>query len=75
MASKNIRIDARLLLARGQEPCAAVEAAIAKLSPGQGITVVAPFMPAPLIEKLKAAGFVAQAARTGDGWQVDFRRD
>jgi hypothetical protein len=32
-------------------------------------------MPAPLIEKLKAAGFVAQAARTGDGWQVDFRRD
>ena len=75
LAPKNKRLDVRPLLARGEQPCDAVEAALAKLQPGQGLTVLAPFLPAPLIERLKAAGYSARADRSAAGWQVDFWRD
>lgn len=75
-APKNRRLDVRALLARGEEPRSAVEAAIATLLPGQGLTVLAPFLPSPLIERLKAAGYAARAERLADSsWRVDFVRD
>ncbi len=75
-ALKNKRLDVRPLLARGEEPRSAVEAAIAALQPGQGLTVLAPFLPSPLIERLRAAGYTARAERLADSsWRVDFVRD
>ena len=75
-APKNKRLDVRPLLERGENPCSAVEATLAALAPGQGLTVLAPFLPSPLIERLKAAGYSARAERRPDGgWSVDFRRD
>ncbi len=69
------KLDVRPLLARGEEPCAPVEAALAALKPGWGLTVLAPFLPSPLIERLKASGCSARAERRSDAtWQVDFWR-
>jgi len=74
-AQKNKRLDVRPLLARGENPCDVVEASLATLRPGQGLMVLAPFLPSPLIERLKAAGYSARAERLPDGWRVDFARD
>ena len=75
-ALKNKRLDVRPLLERGESPLDAVQAVLGSLKPGQGLTVLAPFLPSPLIERLKAAGFGARAGRQPDGsWHVDFVRD
>ena len=74
-APKHKRLDVRPLLERGLQPCDAVDAALAELRPGQRLTVLAPFLPSPLIERSKAAGYSAHATRTADGWQVSFWRD
>jgi uncharacterized protein (DUF2249 family) len=45
------------------------------LQPGQGVTIIAPFMPAPLIELLKSEGFESTLERRPDGaWAVNFWR-
>ena len=74
---KSKRLDVRPLLERGEDPRSAVDTALAVLRPGQGLTVLAPFLPSPLIERLKAAGYAARAQRlpAAEGWRVDFIRD
>jgi len=68
--------DVRPLLARGEEPFGLIRARIDALPPGQGVTIIAPFMPAPLIELLKSEGFAATAEHRHDGsWAVSFRRE
>jgi len=68
--------DVRPILARGDEPFAAIRARVDALAPGQGVTVLAPFMPAPLIEMLKAEGFHSSLEHRADGaWAVGFWRD
>ncbi|HWA25530.1 MAG TPA: DUF2249 domain-containing protein [Lacunisphaera sp.] len=68
--------DVRPMLARGEEPFAAIRARVDALAPGQGVTILAPFMPAPLIELLKSEGFASSMERRGDGaWAVSFWRD
>jgi uncharacterized protein (DUF2249 family) len=68
--------DIRPLLARGEEPFTAIRARVDALAAGQGVTVVAPFLPAPLIELLKAEGFEATMERRADGaWAVNFWRN
>jgi hypothetical protein len=70
------KLDVRPLLARGEEPFGAIQAAMASLAADQGLSVIAPFLPSPLIERLKADGYGARAERRADGgWQVDFWRD
>ena len=67
--------DVRPLLERGEEPFAAIRAQVDALAAGQGITVIAPFMPAPLVELLKSEGFSATIAHRSDGaWAVKFGR-
>jgi uncharacterized protein (DUF2249 family) len=67
--------DVRPLLARGEEPFAAIRAQVDALAAGQGVTVIAPFMPAPLIELLKSEGFTTTLEHRADGaWAVHFRR-
>lgn len=74
-APKTKVLDVRPLLAQGQEPFVLIRAEVDKLAPGQDLTVVAPFVPAPLIELLKAEGFASSLERRADGaWSVHFRR-
>lgn len=69
-------LDVRAPLARGEEPFALIRAQIDRLTPGHGLTVVAPFPPAPLIELLKSEGFSSTLEHRADGaWAVNFWRD
>jgi uncharacterized protein (DUF2249 family) len=76
MKPKTFKIlDVRPLLAEGQEPFAAIRERIDALPAGQGLTVVAPFLPAPLIELLRSEGFDSTMERRTDGaWAVNFWR-
>lgn len=67
--------DVRPLLAKGEEPFALIRQKVDGLAAGQGVTIVAPFMPAPLIELLKSEGFESSLERRTDGgWAVSFWR-
>jgi uncharacterized protein (DUF2249 family) len=68
-------LDVRPHLARGEEPFAVIRARVDALAPGQGVTVIAPFLPAPLIELLKSEGFHSTMEHRADGaWAVNFSR-
>lgn len=68
--------DVRPILARGEEPLGAIRARVDKLAAGQGVTILAPFMPAPLIELLKSEGFASSFEHRADGaWAVSFWRE
>jgi uncharacterized protein (DUF2249 family) len=74
-AIKSKVLDVRPLLVQGQEPFALIRAEVDKLGVGQDLTVIAPFVPAPLIELLKGEGFASSLERRADGaWRVCFRR-
>jgi uncharacterized protein (DUF2249 family) len=69
-------LDVRPLLARGEEPLAIIRARVAALQAGRGLTIVAPFMPAPLVELLQSEGFKTSLEHRGDGaWAVSFWRE
>lgn len=68
--------DVRPNLARGEEPFPLIRAKVDALKPGEGVTIVAPFMPAPLIELLKSEGFSSTMERRADGaWAVNFWKE
>jgi len=68
--------DVRPMLAQGVEPLAEIRRRVDALTPGNGVTIVAPFLPAPLIEKLKSEGFASRVERRADGaWTAFFWRD
>lgn len=68
--------DVRPHLARGEEPFPLIRARVDALKAGEGVTIIAPFMPAPLIELLKSEGFASTMERRADGaWAVSFWRD
>jgi hypothetical protein len=61
------------LLARGEEPFTKIMAAVAALAPREELMLVTPFVPAPLIEKLRSEGFDARPEHRPDGsWQTRF---
>lgn len=69
-------LDVRPLLAAGTEPFPMIRERIDALKPGQGLTLLAPFLPAPLIEMLKSEGFESSMARREDGaWAVQFWKE
>ena len=68
-------LDVRPLLARGEEPFPHVMAAVRRLGPGDVLTIVTPFLPSPLIEKLQSEGFEVRPERRSDGgWDTRLRR-
>jgi len=68
--------DVRPLLAGGEEPFSAIRSRVDGLAAGQGVTILAPFMPAPLIELLKSEGYSSSMERRADGaWAVNFWRE
>jgi hypothetical protein len=68
--------DVRPMLAQGIEPFPEIRKRIDSVVPGTGLIVVAPFMPAPLIEKLQSEGFRSTVERRPDGgWATHFWRE
>ncbi len=68
--------DVRPLLARGTDPYDEIRRRVDALAPDGGMVVVAPFMPAPLIEKLRSEGFLTRVERRADGaWAASFWRE
>ncbi len=68
-------IDARPIIAAGDEPFDAIMSAVTALEPDEEFVVLAPFEPVPLEGVLGAQGFSYEAVELGGGdWQVTFRR-
>jgi len=68
-------LDVRPQLARGEEPFPLIRARLAGLPAHDRLTVIAPFLPAPLIELHKGEGYSASAEHRADGaWAVTFWR-
>ncbi len=69
-------LDVRPILARGEDPFSKIRAAVDALKAGAGLSVVAPFLPSPLIEKLGSEGFRSRVERQlGGVWITHFWRD
>ena len=70
------RFDVRDLIRRGIEPFPEIRERVDALKPDEGLIVVAPFLPSPLIEKLAGDGFASKIERgAGADWIVYFWRE
>ena len=69
-------LDVRPILAKGVEPFSRTRESIDALEADEGLSVIAPFLPSPLIEKLGSEGFKSRVERqVGGSWTVHFWRD
>jgi hypothetical protein len=67
--------DVRNLIRRGVEPLPEICTRVDALKPDEGLIIVAPFLPSPLVEKLAADGFASKVERgAGADWMVYFWR-
>lgn len=72
---KPLRLDVRPIMAAGGHPLPDIMAATGALAPGETLTLVTPFLPSPLIEKLHSEGFAARPERCADGsWETQLWR-
>lgn len=70
------RFDVRDLLSRGVEPFPEIRQRVDALKSGEGLIVIAPFLPSPLIERLSGDGFASKVERgSGADWLVYFWRE
>jgi uncharacterized protein (DUF2249 family) len=70
------RFDVRDLIRRGIEPFPEILELVTKLKSTEGLIVVAPFLPSPLIEKLASQGFASKVERgNGADWMVYIWRE
>lgn len=70
------RLDVRKLLAEGIEPFPAIRKRVDALKVGEGLAVIAPFLPSPLIEKLRSENFSSRVEPQPDGsWVTYFWRE
>ncbi|MBP9900734.1 MAG: DUF2249 domain-containing protein [Verrucomicrobia subdivision 3 bacterium] len=73
--SKFNRFDVRGLLKQGMEPFPEIFTKAQALKADEGLLVVAPFLPSPLVERLSGDGFAAKVERgQGADWLVYFWR-
>ena len=68
-------LDVRPILAKGIEPFSKIRESVDALAPGEGLSVIAPFLPSPLIEKLGSEGFQSRVERQDRSWVTHFWRD
>ena len=74
--SKFKRFDVRPLLKRGAEPLPEILRRVQALKADEGIIIIAPFLPSPLIEVLGSEGFASKIERGGGAsWIVYFWRE
>jgi hypothetical protein len=70
------RFDVREMLSRGVEPFPEVRKRVDALKSDEGLIIVAPFLPSPLIEALGGEGFESKVERgAGANWIIYFWRD
>lgn len=70
------RFDVRDLLRKGVEPFPEIRKRVDALKSDEGLIVIAPFLPSPLIEKLGSEGFASKLERgQGAEWIVYFWRE
>ena len=70
------RFDVRDLIRQGIEPFPNIRKRVDALKPDQGLILIAPFLPSPLIEKLTSEGFDSKIERGRDGdWIVYLWRE
>lgn len=70
------RFDVRELIRSGVEPFPEILKRVGALGSGEGLIIVAPFLPSPLVERLGAEGFASKVERgQGADWLVYFWRD
>jgi hypothetical protein len=70
------RFDVREMLSCGVEPFPEVRKRVDALKPDEGLIVVSPFLPSPLIEMLGGEGFASKVERgAGADWIVYFWRE
>ena len=60
-------LDVRGLMARGEEPFAAIMAAVSALSPGEALELVAPLDPVPLYSVMESRGYGHETEDLGEG--------
>lgn len=69
------RMDVRPLIAAGEEPLPKISARMNTLTMGEGLLIIAPFLPSPLIEKLTGEGFASKVEHGSNGqWMIYFWR-
>jgi len=70
------RFDVRDLIRGGVEPFPEIWKRVNALRADEGLIVVAPFLPSPLVEKLNSEGFASKVERGGGAdWLVYFWRE
>ena len=70
------RFDVRGLLREGIEPFPEIFQRVQALGADDGLIVVAPFLPSPLVERLAGEGFASKVERgQGADWLVYFWRE
>jgi hypothetical protein len=70
------RFDVRDVMSRGVEPFPEIRKRVDALKSDEGLIVVAPFLPSPLVEKLNGEGFTSKLERgNGADWLVYFWRE
>jgi hypothetical protein len=70
------RLDVREMIRSGVEPFPFIRERVDQLKEEEGVIVVAPFLPSPLIEKLGSEGFATKVERgEGADWLVYFWRE
>jgi len=75
MPRKFKTLDVRPILARGIEPFSKIREAIDALDRNEGLSLIAPFLPSPLIEKLGSEGFQSRVERQNGSWITHFWRE
>lgn len=69
-------LDVRPLIARGEEPFKKIMTTVSSLKATEGLELVTPFLPSPLIERMQSLGYEARAERSGDGsWRSFFWKE
>ena len=68
-------LDVRPVIARGAEPFSVIRDRVERLKTDEGLIVIAPFLPSPLIEKLGSEGFQSRVERGTASWTVHFWRE
>lgn len=70
------RFDVRDLIRRGTEPFPEILKRVTALKADEGLIVIAPFLPSPLVERLSGEGFASKVERgQGADWMVYFWRE
>ncbi|HZS17120.1 MAG TPA: DUF2249 domain-containing protein [Candidatus Udaeobacter sp.] len=75
MQRKFKTLDIHPILAKGVEPFSKIRETIDTLRSDEGLSVIAPFLPSPLIEKLGSEGFRSRVERHGGSWITHFWRE